>query len=82
MSLRATRAGLLLVTVCAAPLFPQSSKTPFEPIPANQRMRLNKRLAEYTAAFRDKNWNALYYLASDRNKMSASPYWMRVLTEK
>ncbi|HLH09970.1 MAG TPA: hypothetical protein VKW78_22210 [Terriglobales bacterium] len=45
-------------------------------------MRLNKRLAEYTAAFRDKNWNALYYLASDRNKMSASPYWMRVLTEK
>jgi hypothetical protein len=48
----------------------QAAKTPFAPVPKNQRALLKKRLTAYTEAFRKKDWSALYDLVPEWNKSS------------
>ena len=59
----ALSAGLI-----AAATYSQDAKTPFGPVPVEQRNELAHRLMDYTEAFRGKNWDSLYDLAADVNK--------------
>jgi hypothetical protein len=45
-----------------------SAGIPFGPVPVDQQKALAKRLKDFTNAFREKDWTALYDLASDVNK--------------
>jgi len=55
----------LLITAAADS---QDAKTPFTPVPVDQRQQLASRLIDYTNAFRRKDWDWLYDLAADVNK--------------
>ncbi len=55
-----------LLIAAASPA--QDAKTPFGPVPVEQRKDLAKRLNDYTGAFRSKDWDSLYELAADVNK--------------
>jgi hypothetical protein len=59
---------LLSAILIAAPSYSQDAKTPFDPVPADERNELANRLSDYTDAFRGKNWNSFYDLAADVNK--------------
>ena len=72
------RGGLMKVVKILCPLLlasvmgtgsPQNAKTPFDPVPVDQRAALAKRLTAYVSAFRDKDWEGLYNLVSDSNKI-------------
>jgi hypothetical protein len=65
---------LLIVTAAHS----QTERTPFAPVPANQRASLKKRLNAYTEAFRKKDWAVLYGLVSDTNKVSVQDPKVRV----
>ncbi|HXM09513.1 MAG TPA: hypothetical protein VN946_06160 [Terriglobales bacterium] len=56
----------LAVTIVSS----QGVKTPFGPVPANERPLLAKRLNAYTNSFRNKQWGKLYDFVSDANKNS------------
>jgi hypothetical protein len=66
--LRASSLALSAVLI-AASAHSQRAKTPFTPVPVDQRTELANRLADYTRAFRRGNWYALYNLVSDVNKI-------------
>jgi hypothetical protein len=55
----------LLITAAASS---QDTKTPFIPVPVDQRNALANRLIHYTDAFRARDWDSLYDLVSDVNK--------------
>ena len=63
-----TNSLVLSVVLITASVHSQNSKTPFAPVPVDQRKALASRLKDYTNAFRRKDWNSLYDLASDVNK--------------
>lgn len=65
--LRASWVGLSALLIASA-TFSQDAKTPFGPVPVEQRDELAKRLISYTYAFRGKDWDSLYHLAADVNK--------------
>lgn len=46
----------------------QSVTSPLDPVPVRQRAELAARLRKYTEAFRRRDWNSLYDLASAVNK--------------
>src|ERR1035438_3802260 len=65
--LRAIRLVLSALLI-AAPAYSQDAKTPFTPVPVDQRKELASRLIDYTAAFRWKDWGSLYDLVADVDK--------------
>jgi hypothetical protein len=46
----------------------QDAKMAFAPVPEEQRARLDERLKEVTAAYRQKDWAALFDLVSEANR--------------
>jgi hypothetical protein len=60
--------GVVSAFLIAATTFSQDAKTPFGPVPVEQRKELANRLIAYTKAFRGKRWDSLYDLAADVNK--------------
>jgi len=65
MASRVMLSALLIV----AAAYSQDAKTPFIPVPVDQRKALAKRLIHYTDAFRAKDWYSLYNLVSEVNKI-------------
>lgn len=61
---------VLLAILLETTVVAQNQKTPFVPVPPNQRTALTRRLISYTTAFRQKDWTSLYDLVSDENKIS------------
>jgi hypothetical protein len=59
---------LLFLFLTATNVHSQAVKTPFGPVPANERRSLARRLNVYTKSFRNKRWGMLYGLVSDANK--------------
>lgn len=64
------RAGVWLVVLAllSGGACAQDAKTAFEPVPEEQRARLDERLKEVTAAYRQKDWAELFELVSDANR--------------
>jgi hypothetical protein len=60
--------GMVSTLLIAAATYSQDPKTPFDPVPVEQRKELANRLIAYTKAFRGKHWDSLYDLAADVNK--------------
>jgi hypothetical protein len=60
-------ASLMLLVLSA--VHAQSAKSPFDPVPADQRPALAQRLRAYTEAFRTKDWAGLYDLVSPDSKI-------------
>jgi hypothetical protein len=59
-----------LVFLISFAIHAQSLKSPFDPVPADQRPALAQRLRAYTEAFRTKDWAGLYDLVSRDSKIS------------
>jgi hypothetical protein len=63
--------GVLIVTGLTlgfSGAYAQDAGGPFAPVPKEQRSRLEHRLKLMTAAYRDKDWAALFELISDENR--------------
>lgn len=66
---RRYKAGWFFLTfLVASHLYSQSVKSPFDPVPIRERAELANRLRKYTEAFRGRDWNSIYDLASSVNK--------------
>ena len=69
MSTRPASLLVLATLLIAARCYSRNQDAPFGPVPVEQRKDLARRLKDFTNAFRENDWNALYDLASDVNKI-------------
>jgi hypothetical protein len=73
MNCRPGKLCVFLAVTAAPTLLAQTGKTPYAPVPVEQRAALTERLTAYTTAFRKKDWAGLYDLISDENKINHRP---------
>lgn len=60
---------VLLAIVFETTVVAEQPRTPFVPVPTDQRAALTQRLIAYTTAYRKKDWASLYDLVSDQDKI-------------